>query len=127
MTEAHVITGIAPETRLIGLNDRSHWSARARRAAEWRRAGFLAACAWRTMPSRALPGRWLVRLSLPVRWVNQRRDPHNFIATVKPIVDGMVDAGVWPDDSARYLAVAEPEFHQAGREWLFSATLTRLP
>lgn len=28
----------------------------------------------------------------------RRRDPHNFTLTLKPLVDGLVDAGVFPDD-----------------------------
>lgn len=29
--------------------------------------------------------------------------PTNYMATVKPIVDGLVDAGVLPDDDAKHL------------------------
>lgn len=30
---------------------------------------------------------------------NRRRDPHNYHATMKPIVDRLVQAGLWPDDT----------------------------
>ena len=57
---------------------------------------------------RQLPGRWLVRLGLsfPVR---RRRDPHNYVGTVvKWTVDGLVQAGLWPDDTPEFVQVAEP-------------------
>lgn len=38
----------------------------------------------------------------------RRRDPHNFVATLKPIIDQMVVYGCWPDDTAEYVTVAEP-------------------
>jgi crossover junction endodeoxyribonuclease RusA len=34
---------------------------------------------------------------------NRRRDPHNWMPTAKAIVDGMVDAGVFPDDSTEHV------------------------
>ncbi|WP_128683426.1 hypothetical protein [Actinomyces qiguomingii] len=33
----------------------------------------------------------------------RRRDTHNLMPTVKPIVDGLVDAGLLPDDDTRHL------------------------
>lgn len=39
----------------------------------------------------------------------RRRDPHNFVPCVKAIVDGLVDAGVWPDDTPEWVRVMEPE------------------
>jgi hypothetical protein len=33
----------------------------------------------------------------------RRRDPHNFMPTIKAVVDGLVDYGLLPDDSAAYL------------------------
>ena len=44
--------------------------------------------------------RLVVEIAFPDR---RRRDPHNYMATVKPIVDGLVDAGVLPDDDAKHL------------------------
>jgi hypothetical protein len=40
---------------------------------------------------------------------NRRRDPHNYVGTVcKWIVDGLVMAGLWPDDNPEYVSLAEP-------------------
>lgn len=45
--------------------------------------------------------RLVVTVDFPDR---RRRDPHNFTPTAKAIVDGLVDAGVLPDDDHRHLA-----------------------
>jgi hypothetical protein len=40
---------------------------------------------------------------------NGRRDPHNYIATVKPLIDELVDLALVPDDTAEWVSVAEPK------------------
>jgi hypothetical protein len=40
----------------------------------------------------------------------RRRDAHNFVATTKPIVDGLVDAKVVADDDTTHLMTTEPTF-----------------
>jgi len=44
---------------------------------------------------------------------NARRDPHNYIATVKPCLDALVQEGLIPDDTAEWVSVAEPELRIA--------------
>lgn len=39
---------------------------------------------------------------------SRRRDPHNLVATLKPIEDGIVDAGVVPDDTPEYVPPSTP-------------------
>lgn len=40
---------------------------------------------------------------------NRRRDPHNYIGTVcKSLIDGLVLAGLWPDDNPEWITVREP-------------------
>jgi hypothetical protein len=39
---------------------------------------------------------------------NARRDPHNYIGTVKKLVDVLVDEGLVPDDTHEWISVAEP-------------------
>lgn len=41
---------------------------------------------------------------------NRRRDPHNFFPTIKALVDGIKNAGVLVDDSAKYMRAEEPIF-----------------
>lgn len=94
----------------INLNDRHHRIAEAKLKAAWREAAYYAACAWRAGPStRRLAGRAIVRVTLPVH-TRSRRDPHNWIPTVKAIVDGLTDANLWPDDSEEYVEVRDPAF-----------------
>jgi len=44
---------------------------------------------------------------------NRRRDADNLIATQKPCVDALVDAGVVPDDCAPYVDWSRPVIHEA--------------
>lgn len=92
-----------PPTRLLSLNDRLHHMERHKRAKRWRRA---TAHATAEQITHAL-GPCIVQVSLPV--IDDRdRDPHNYFATVKPIVDGLVDAGLWPDDTPTWVTTVEP-------------------
>lgn len=36
------------------------------------------------------------------------RDPSNYLPAVKAAVNGLVDAGLWPDDTAEFVSIAEP-------------------
>jgi hypothetical protein len=61
-------------------------------------------------------GRSEVTVILPFRTAH-RRDPHNYVGTVvKSIVDGLVTAGVWPDDNPEYVTVAEPVCYVAPKD-----------
>lgn len=42
---------------------------------------------------------------------NRRRDAPNLVATSKPAVDGLVDAGIVPDDTADYVNELMPVIH----------------
>jgi crossover junction endodeoxyribonuclease RusA len=106
-----------PPARLLSMNDRHHWSVRARLARDWRLAAQVATrnahssgrfgsdqvgyFAHLPMPPS------VISIVLPVR-DSRRRDPHNYFATVKPIVDGLVDAGLWPDDTPEWVTTTEP-------------------
>jgi crossover junction endodeoxyribonuclease RusA len=48
-----------------------------------------------------------VEVTLPIP-DNRTRDPSNYLPPVKAVIDGMVDAGVWPDDSPAFVSVLEP-------------------
>lgn len=99
----------------MNLNDRLHWAQRAKRSAAWRHAAHAATVD--AVNRHALPTGLpfiMVRLVLPVRSVNVRRDPHNFFATVKPCVDALVDAGVVADDDSSHVATLEPGFVKGG-------------
>lgn len=96
------------------VNERLHWSKAAALTSAWRHATHAHALSWRNKNGAAWdahqgrPG--LVCVMIPFR-DNRRRDPHNYSATVvKAIVDGLVDAGLWPDDTADWVTVADPTF-----------------
>jgi hypothetical protein len=55
---------------------------------------------------------------------NQRRDPSNWVLTAKHIVDGLTDAGLWPDDDKHHVYVAEPEFTNTIRDRHFAVKLS---
>lgn len=64
---------------------------------------------------------------------NRRRDTHNLARALKPLVDGLVDAGVCDDDDTKHYAGTEPVIHEAikpqqpGRLWLVVVDLGHLP
>lgn len=90
----------------LNLNDRLHHWKRAERVALWRRAARFAAYGTpKNGPSN-------VRLVIGVPYPGRRRDPHNWMPTVKAVIDGLVDAGIWPDDNSDHVTVIEPAFRK---------------
>ena len=96
----------------LNMNGRVHWHVRARLTKLWRAAAWAAALkhlgegpAARQRPP------CMVRVSFPTSRPNQRRDPHNWAPTVKAIVDGLVDARVWPDDNDQWVTILDSRFH----------------
>lgn len=94
-----------PPARLMSMNDRDHWRAKAKMTKQWRAAANCAANSAHPGQSRLGPS--IVHIVFPVR-DRRRRDPHNYYPTVKAIVDGLVDAGVWPDDTPEWVTTTEP-------------------
>ena len=83
---------------VLNLNDREHWRLKANKSKHIHQLAEQIARASRAPHlKRAL---LTVEIAFPDR---KRRDPHNWMATVKPIVDGLVKAGVLPDDDAKHL------------------------
>lgn len=91
-------------TQLMNMNDRFHWAKKAKLTDEWRQAAHWGAMLAKTPKN--LPA-CTVTVHLPVKR-RVRRDAMNYVATVKPIVDGLVDFGLWPDDDAEWVTVIEP-------------------
>lgn len=91
--------------RHMNLNDRLHWAEKARRESTWRQAAKLHTMA-NVSPPRAQP-RSIIEVTFCFRQ-KRRRDAHNLVATVKPIIDGLVDAKLWPDDTGAYVVTTEP-------------------
>ena len=94
---------------LMTMNQRKHWTWVSKNKRAWRDAVCKEAVA---RPELAFPNcgiRSVVRCVFPVKQI-RRRDPHNYYPTVKPIVDGLVDAGLWPDDTPDFVETREPMF-----------------
>lgn len=99
--------GIPPTAPLsINQERRMHWAAARRETRPWRDA----AC-WLAMHAKLaalVAGQpAAVTVALPVRG-HHRRDPANYYPTVKAVIDGLVLAGVWPDDTPDWVTVTEP-------------------
>jgi hypothetical protein len=110
-----------PPAKLLSLNDRLHWRPKAQLTAMWVVAARWAATdALRDNPE-WVPCPVTITVTLPVR-DNRRRDPHNLFATVKPCIDGIVIAGVVPDDDSRWVTTTEPVLHVRGRDVVIHIT-----
>jgi crossover junction endodeoxyribonuclease RusA len=90
---------IPAPTQWVSANDRSHWASKARLVKVWRDAGAIHAKAAK-----------LPHIDQPVtitgyvrRTISRRADAHNRILTVKAVIDGLVDAGVFTDDSDKHV------------------------
>lgn len=83
---------------LLNANDRLHWTARRDKTAAIRTVAWALATQAHIPPLRRAH---IVAEYCPTD--RRRRDPANWAPTAKAAVDGLVDAGVLPDDSAEYL------------------------
>lgn len=100
------LDGLPPMT----LNQRQHWAARARDVKAWRQR-----TAWECKAAQ-VPR--LDRCEVVLRGApptNRRRDRHNLVPSLKAAVDGLVDAGVIPDDTPEHLVADRVEILPAHR------------
>jgi crossover junction endodeoxyribonuclease RusA len=82
----------------INANQRLFWMERSRRTKEWRELARAKAVGL-NIPR--LPGG---RVVCELRFADaRRRDPANWAPTAKAAIDGLVDAGVFVDDSHKYV------------------------
>lgn len=110
---------------LMNMNDplpSTKWARSKRREQGrlWRNAAWAAVCA---KPRPKVAAKATLTVEFGTDRPNQRRDPHNFMPTVKHLIDGIVDAGVLIDDSHRQLATTEPIFTAALPPRTFRMTL----
>jgi len=85
---------------LMNANDRPHWSKRAKTSALIRAAA-------REL-SKGIPSLGKVKIrAVYYAPDNRRRDVSNLFPSVKCAVDGIVDSGVLPDDSDRFVVSLE--------------------
>jgi crossover junction endodeoxyribonuclease RusA len=92
-----------PISKPLSMNDREHWRPKARRVRHLRQATQLLARQQR------IPR--LERVAIELHYTpgdGRRRDAINLSATLKPVEDGIVDAGVVPDDTAEFVEPTHP-------------------
>lgn len=95
------------------LHRMNRWEVRKSRE-EWRTATFV-----RALDSRPGSFRPLARASLGVTWryrVRRNRDLDNLVAGLKPMIDGLVDAGILEDDHSGILVALGPFRVEIGAE-----------
>lgn len=92
------LTFSIPDDLWLSANDRRHWTDKAKRTRELRTLGKFRA-EWEDVP---LLGTTHVAAFIGYPR-NSKADPSNAFPTVKALIDGMVDAGVWPDDDSTHV------------------------
>ena len=99
-----------PDNEWLTANGRYHWSDRSRRTAALReRAKYQSLNALRKGTLKPAFGR--VRVTAGIQYRAGRADPANAYPTIKALIDGMTDAGVFEDDSSEY--VIGPDMRRA--------------
>lgn len=86
-----------------GPNDRLHWAGRSRQSAPLRDS-----VAWQAKAARLSGAPLLDRAQVTItlyRVAGRERDHDNAVATVKPLVDGLVAGGLLVDDSPAHIAL----------------------
>lgn len=90
----------------LTLNQRLHWREKAERTRVTRHAVGFRAVALHLPPT----GHVSVQLHYATG-DQRRRDTDNLVATLKPCVDGLVDAGLVPDDDPGHVTTIMPAIH----------------
>lgn len=86
---------------LLTANDKLHWARRASLTKQLRRWGYFLGREGRGVEClRLARARVVFEVAYPDR---RRRDRHNLAPTIKAVLDGLIDAGLLPDDSDGYL------------------------
>lgn len=89
------------QSSMISLNSRMHHMKRAGLAKQLRRWGYLLGREGKGVARLHLTrARVVCEIAYPDR---RRRDLHNLMGTIKPMVDGLIDAGLLPDDSDKFM------------------------
>lgn len=92
------LTFTIPADLWMSANDRMHWAPKAKRTRGLRETGY--AVAMEQAPG--TPGTCHVAAFIGYPR-GGKADPANAAPTVKALIDGLVDAGVWPDDDSTYV------------------------
>lgn len=93
-------------------NKRMHWAEKADENRTWRSAAFVKARdAWRQHDhADDFPLRKAVLQVVVIRPGGQGPDPDNALAAVKPVIDGLVDAGILVSDRRECVSYLTPQY-----------------
>lgn len=85
-----------PRSLALTANQRLHWQPQRERTRQLRQLGLINASKLGAFDR--------AHLTVTLAWHDaHRRDPANWYPTVKALIDGMVDAGLLPDDDGAHL------------------------
>ncbi|RTE47914.1 hypothetical protein [Actinobaculum sp. 352] len=104
------LTITVPDPMWITSNQRLHWAEKARRVRFLRDTATIRARVTKLDRPAEFPVRVIARIGYPTR---RTADPANAEPTVKAIIDGLTDAGIWPDDNSNY--VHGPDYRRSDR------------
>jgi len=96
----------------LTANQRLHWSKKAQLTKRIRKVAALEAA------NANIPALGQCRVQLV--WMvldSRRRDVDNVVPTLKAMCDGLVDAGIVPDDTPDYMQKLMPVIHRVDREF----------
>lgn len=92
------LTFTIPADLWLSANQRMHWAPKAERIRALRAHGRYAA------QDAGHPTHDVTHVAAFIGYLrNGKADPANAAPTVKALIDGMVDAGVWPDDDSTHV------------------------
>lgn len=99
-------------TDYINLNDRTHHMVKYRLAEVWKQSVWAHA---NQRPKPRIPDESMatVHVAFGVTNPSARRDPHNWMPTIKAMIDALTDMGFWKDDDFTHVTVLEPTFERA--------------
>jgi hypothetical protein len=91
----------------LNKSNSMHWASRRRHIEPWR---LMLRMAYNKATLHQEMGIGPVEIGFTFTFAkNGRRDPANYHATAKPLVDELVVLGLVPDDTAEWVSVAEPK------------------
>lgn len=92
-----ILSNTKRKKEMLNANDRMNWARKAEITAYLRQIGRLNVPKGKYVThTKNRPCGLVVTIYAPTK---RRMDPPNFYPTVKALVDGMTDAGLWTDDS----------------------------
>lgn len=115
---------LEPPAKFINANDRLHFHVKNELTQAWRNAARIAVL---TLRQPLLPKYDRAHIVVAYRFPdNRRRETSNLQPTSKAIVDGLVDAGVVPDDSDQYVVGPDNRRHIPNGSPLVTITIRPL-